>query len=378
MTDRNMADFVVLEELSNIDPRFFFSQMIDGGKFAREYPSKEFRDSEVGKCVWYCKDWLFGEWDPAWITDLQRVLPDRLRPRNRFDLLGGLTGDAQVDVMMAYLGIGGTRTPLHLDKAASNAYNCVVWSESPTSVKRWWIFHRDDTSALNAHIQKDDETKTSHLQEDVHWIDPEEFEDIPGLEHQSYSFEQALGELVIVPHNSPHCVINQGGMTFACAANIIDANVAMDAYLQSINNKKLRVKTVYKVAGAIWGTMLKGDLPLHVMKKVLEACQSIYDSESNGFQRISSLDTDKKLALEFVNFVVCDYCQADVFNSYVLVKEHTFCHDEVCVEEGRAKAKEMGARLLKVVPKTLSSLMKEITAAKEKCRAEEKRCSGLK
>jgi hypothetical protein len=363
-----MADFVVLDELSDMDPRVFFSQMIGGSSKARKPLSKEFRNASAGRCVWYCKDWMFGEWEPKWIEDLQRALPSRLRPRNPFDLLGGLEGDAKVDVMMAYLGVGGTRTPLHLDKAASNAYNCVVWSETPESCKRWWIFHRDDCDTLNAHIRASTQSD-SFLQEDVHWIDPAEFEGIQGMKHPAYSFEQALGELVIVPHNSPHCVINQGGMTFACAANIIDATVAKESFEQALSNKKLRIKTVYKVAGAAWGVMNKCSLSSNVMAQLIELCRRILGLEKEGIERLESYASPTRdKGLNYIFQVLCDCCQGDVFNSYVLVGTHgkTFCPDPECLAEAVVESRYCGKPPVKIIPRTLKELTIELERAEAK------------
>lgn len=211
------------------------------------------------------------------------------------------------------------------------------------------------------------------MQEDVHWVDPVEFEFIDGLEHGSYSFEQRLGELVIVPHNAPHCVINHGGITFACAANIIDVTVADSAFTQSLLNKKLKVKTVYKVAGAIWGTMLQNKLPREQMKKLISVCSQILDFEKKGMARIEKYESAPEAGLDFVNFVECDFCLADVFNSYVRVgQDKTFCTDEMCLDAANEAAKEASSerrkkeKVLKVVPRTLDALRQQLKACRDK------------
>jgi hypothetical protein len=364
-----MADFIVLEELSDIDPRLFFAQMSANGARARFVASKEFRDSEVGRILWYCKDWLFGAWESKWTENLQSALPERLRPRNKYDLLGGLVGDAKVEVMMAYLGVGGTRTPLHLDKAASIAYNCIVWSETPQSSKRWWIFHSEDLGKLNRHLGK--ESKENFLQEDVHWIDPADFDSIEGMQHETYSFEQVVGELVIVPPSAPHCVINQGQMTFACAANIIDAKVAMQSFLQSRINKKLLLKTVYKVAGAIWGTMMMCQLPDEAMGEIFEVCDLLLDYEKQGLHLIGDVPTTTdRRALEFINMVTCDYCQSDIFNAYLLYGDLTFCPEQDCVAHAKQMRKDASNKafsLTKVIPIPLEKLRQELQWKRKTC-----------
>ncbi len=349
ISDKDPGLFTVLEELVDVDPRLFFLQTVANGSSARLLLSNEFRDSAEGRCAWYLKDWNFGAWQPEWTSDLFRVLPSRLTPRNDYDLLGGLVGQAEVQVMMAYMGAGGTRTPLHIDKAGSIAFNCVMWAEDESSCKRWWVFHPEDRAALDALIKKEVSTR-NHLMEDSHWLDPHCFSSIPGLRHPVVSFEQRVGEMVIVPPNSPHTVRNQGGLTFAVAANFIDATVAQDAHDVQQANKKLQVRSVYKVCGAVWGTMERqwaSERP--VMRSVLDVCKVILEQEKAGIQRMDGFPTSEKdSSHEFVNMVTCDHCNGDIFNSYLFEKrtDRTFCPDEACV----AFAVASKASLVKVVP----------------------------
>ncbi len=357
--------FTVLEELPEMDPRFVFLQASGNGAHARVPLSGEFRDSPHGRCLWYLKDWNFGAWQPEWAQDLLRVLPERLKPRNEHDLLGGLTGLAPVHVLMAYMGAGGTRTPLHVDKAGSIAFNCLMWAETPDTSKRWWIFHPDDREALNAQI-KSEVSNSNHLMEDSHWLDPHCFASIRGMRHPVISFEQRLGELVVVPPNAPHTVRNQGGVSFAVAANLIDADVALDAYQVQLDNQALQVKTVYKVCNATWGSMNRQRLSQRraVMPTVLKACEHILKEELAALERLKSFPLgDMVKGREFLDMVTCDHCQTDVFNSYLLEtrKERTFCPRQACV----AYAVSMKQAMVKIVPRNGEDLMRELQCAKD-------------
>jgi hypothetical protein len=158
--------------------------------------------------------------------------------------------------MMAYVGARGTRTPLHVDKAASIAFNCVAWAEDESSYKSWWLFHPDDAQVVDAHI-KSVHGEASRLQDDSHWVDLDDLAALPQLTHGLTRIDQRIGELVIVPPMAPHCVVNQGGVSFAVAGNVIDRAMACEVLAVELENRDKRVKNVYKVKGAIWGVLCK-------------------------------------------------------------------------------------------------------------------------
>jgi hypothetical protein len=364
----------VLEELRDRDPREFFMQSAQGGTQGRREVSEVFRDSEHGRCVWYVKDWSFNEFEPRWGKELLRALPERLRPGNSMDLLSGLQGAQGVDVLMAYIGAAGTRTPLHLDKAASIAFNCVTWAENEAACKKWWMFHPEDRVALDNYIRKtvgDD----AHLAEDSHWLDPADFNSIPGLKHRVFSFEQRAGDLVIVPPNSAHCVMNQGGLTFAVAANIIDASVAGEALEVESRNQSMNVPSVYKVSGAIWGSMLtfRKRRNTTVPPEILDACRIILANERKGLKRVAHVvwcgEKQLQAARNFLNMVTCDFCKIDVFNAHVVdyagsKMGRIFCLRKGCLNEASHWIRHPEDWRL-IVPRTVEELEAQLNAAME-------------
>jgi hypothetical protein len=170
VSDYDSGAFEVLEQLSRQDPRDFFRNGLKEGTQKRASMSSTYRDNEYGRSVWYCKvksqrfffiffssffvlqDWSFGALVDTWNEELLRVLPEPLRPKSEKDILGG--AGVHIELLMGYVGADGTRTPLHRDKGASNAFNCVVWTESPKAFKRWWMFHPDDATALDKRIKQ--------------------------------------------------------------------------------------------------------------------------------------------------------------------------------------------------------------------------------
>ena len=334
--------------------------------------SETFRNSEAGECVWYVKDWSFAELEPRWGEDLMGALPNRLRPRNEMDLLSGLQGKAAVDVLMAYVGGAETRTPLHLDKAASIAFNCLTWSESEDACKKWWMFHPEDRIALDQFIQNKTQ-KQGHLAEDSHWLNPNEFGDIRGLRKPVYCFEQRVGDLVIVPPNAAHCVLNRGGLSFAVAANIIDATMATEALDTEDRNQRLCVASVYKVSCAIWGSLRRFSREKKpVPESIAEACMTILKREEAGqlaarAAKVQESDEQhREKALSFFSMVICDHCRTDIFNGYLSqtakTTDKTFCLRKECMEV--AFSFVGGAqRLYLMMPHTLEELQAELQSA---------------
>jgi hypothetical protein len=216
------------------------------------------------------------------------------------------------------------------------------------------------------------------LSDDNHWISPAGFAKIEGLQHQVVSFEQKLGEMVIVPPNAPHCVLNQGGLTFAVAGNTLDHRMAVEALKTEVENQQNRVKTIYKVRGAIWGTMLK----LHQANKPLpypirQACAQIIELEEQGLKLGSFCKTDEKLsklALEYKDCVTCDHCDADIFNAYLqevrvgsggaMTSGKDFCLSELCKNAAVEHVDDAFENLRLICPKSIKELQFEFMKKK--------------
>lgn len=312
----------------------------------------------------YCKDWLYGAFDPRWPRAVYDQLPRRLQPRNAHDMLGGLD-DAALLVSMAYLGAQGTRTPLHVDKSLSIAFNCIVWREAECAEasKRWWIFHPSDKAVVDAAVRHRD--RDARLEDDLHWLDADALTHDAQLAHSVVRFDQVLGEVVVVPPGAPHCVVNRGGLTFAVAANLLDVSVALEAVHLERENRALRVRNNFKVRCAVWGSLRRRlDAHLPVEPPLLAACRVIVDDEARGLEAGGALpdvpDAVRVRALEFVSMVTCDWCGGDIFNSYALMDdERTFCLLD-CAAQARAHLRH---RMARCVPVSLAQLRDELDRA---------------
>lgn len=97
------------------------------------------------------------------------------------------------------MGIGGTRTPLHVDKIASVAFNLLAIGEG---TKEWWLLDHSAIPQLEGELKKHGGT----LWKDKFWMAPYELE-LTGI--PMWYHEQKKGEMVIVPPSVPHTVINK-------------------------------------------------------------------------------------------------------------------------------------------------------------------------
>ena len=118
------------------------------------------------------------------------------------------------------MGNTGSRTPLHVDKLATVAFNVHVCGEG---VKKWWLVAHSEVETLEKIIEENG----GNLYKDAYWMSPSELEST-GM--KMWYHTQEKGDMVIVPPSVPHTVINEGGFSCAVAANVMHENVVEDAW----------------------------------------------------------------------------------------------------------------------------------------------------
>lgn len=359
-------DYVVLDEMSGCTPAYFLQQVLWGGRHGSFLPP--YRPSSTSRCVLYCKDWSFNKLEPLWEKDLLRILPSRLVPGNPCDLLRGLRGDQRVEVLMAYLGGEGTRTPLHLDKCGSVAFNLAVWSEEPaSSFKQWWLVHPSDTPALEVALKRKFGPEAT-LVDDSHWVD---FLQLPntGFQRPVTVVEQRVGDMVLVPPNSPHCVMNRGGVTFAVAANVIDCLVLSEVLETEAKNRSLQSSSVYRIKVAVWGLMMLQTKEGRVDPALVHAAQSIYEEEKTTVEKAEKVLQKASTgqlghAKQYMGTVTCDRCKGDIFNAYTVKYRGrvSYCLDEACYLRDNSELDKFHL----VAPKSMDQLKDQLEAAIKK------------
>lgn len=93
----------------------------------------------------------------------------------------------------------------------------------------------------------------------------------------------------------------------------MDAAIATEVLQVEESVKKKRIGNVYKVRGAIWGTMLKQtESGEGVLREVFNACEAIVEKEKrdlqecNGLALVSQDELDE--ARSYIDMVTCDLC----------------------------------------------------------------------
>lgn len=110
-----------------------------------------------------------------------------------------------VETLMCYIGVGDTFTPCHKDLCASSGQNLMCHTENDGS--SFW-FMTESSSALE--VAKFFHSLGRELDHEDYVITVEELSKAP---FKVYILEQKLGDLVLVPPQSAHQVVNFGGIT---------------------------------------------------------------------------------------------------------------------------------------------------------------------
>jgi len=224
---------------------------------ARDYRSDieyEWNDESLDlmeHVVSYAKDFSFGEHVPEWRDDVPKLVPKELHSIPSSDILSCCQPDevSQVGpmVLMAYIGPPGTRTPFHIDKLDSIAYNLHMEGET---TKVWYMVHHDDTKKLDAIIR----CGSSKLRNENVWLDPAI---LLSSDIRLWVIRQDVGDMVIVPPGNPHQVLNEGTqMSLAIAANIVvDAALPLSLRVMAQNRDK-NINSVYRIKAMIYYCVL--------------------------------------------------------------------------------------------------------------------------
>jgi len=256
--------------------------------------------SKDKKSVMYAKDFSFSEKVPEWLEDLKKILPPFITPYDNYDLMGYLDEATRPIVWMGYMGNGGTRTPLHLDKIASIAINLHAIGEG---IKMWWLMDHKQSDQLEAEIKN----CGGSLWKDSYWMAPHELEatGIPMWYH-----EQKKGDLIIVPPMVPHTVINSGPLSCAVAANMLQDQVVNESWQREKINRTIHRSSIYRLKPTVFNAIKTltsnpiGDFEMQRLKKLLPVWREIVKEE----------ETKDEAKLTEDGWYLCDGCGADIFN----------------------------------------------------------------
>ncbi|TFK42406.1 hypothetical protein BDQ12DRAFT_676151 [Crucibulum laeve] len=196
----------------------------------------------------YGKDALCpSEWE-EWLRKGQ-VIPTSLLPDGPNDLFRFRPASERVETLMCYLGIGDTFTPCHKDLCASSGQNLMCYSENGGS-SYWFMTQSSDAPAASAYFK----TLNQELDHENHVITVEELAKAP---FRVYIAEQKLGDLVLVPPRSCHQVINCGGITIKTSWSRMTLRGLKTAYYHELPiYRRVCRPEIYRVKSTIHYTLL--------------------------------------------------------------------------------------------------------------------------
>lgn len=171
------------------------------------------------------------EWKAA---ILSKIMPEDLKMKGPNDLLGFLPVEMQPECLMAYIGGDGTLTPCHVDLCGSVGHNILVHQSTEDSRAEWTIVPPSYKKEASEYWSE----KTGHpnaLELDGWFL---EKEDLASAPFPIYCHEQRLGDLIVIPPDSPHQVLNRGGFNMKIAWNRITP--------QSLYNYHCSIQHSYK------------------------------------------------------------------------------------------------------------------------------------
>ncbi|KZT11347.1 uncharacterized protein LAESUDRAFT_642015 [Laetiporus sulphureus 93-53] len=316
----------------------------------------------------YAKD---AECPEEWRSWLQtsKVLPDDLLPQGTDDLLQYLPQEEAVESLMCYYGIGDTLTPCHKDLCGSSGHNIMCYVEKGGS-SFWFMTASNVAPDVAQYFQKE---FGEELDWETHVTTVEEFANAP---FNVYVTEQRLGDLVLVPPRSCHQVVNHGGLTMKMSWSRMTfkglrtaLHYELPIYRRVCRPEQYRVKAVLyhsllhytaepqpspstSIATSISSRMKSLKCLLDLFDELL--CEEFVSKRGRQINvlgenrpglraRPPSLpQNDKGQKIEQSRNVACDFCGADIFQS--------FFECQSCLSQGAEKPDRYGDGLLICAP----------------------------
>ncbi|KAJ4487833.1 hypothetical protein J3R30DRAFT_3431869 [Lentinula aciculospora] len=279
------------------------------------------------------------------------VVPQQFLPTVD-NLLNYLPESAKVETLMNYIGTGDTLTPSHKDPCASHGHNLMCYTENGGS-SFWFMTKQEDARKVADYFH-------NRLGHDIdHESYVSSVEDFANAPFPVYIIEQKLGDLVIVPRMSCHQVVNHGGLTVKMSWSRMSLKSISEAvyhelplYRRVCRSETYRVRlTLYHYIRVLYKTFAEQvNRRTHSSERnidleeqslcagALECALSIFDDvlKNECVEHYASLPCDPSSE----NFLTCDVCGADIFQSFFECENCSFSGDPItlcpgCYAEGR-------------------------------------------
>eukprot|EP00761_Pharyngomonas_kirbyi_P001655 gb/GECH01001659.1/.p1 GENE.gb/GECH01001659.1/~~gb/GECH01001659.1/.p1 ORF type:complete len:582 (+),score=73.80 gb/GECH01001659.1/:1-1746(+) len=292
-----------------------------GVSTASEDPCYDYREGL--ETVMYVKDWDFSDSHPHWYRQLKRLLPKFLWWQGIKDAHAYLPKQSRVRNLVAYLGFQNSRTPLHVDKVYNTAVNVAVHGEG---YKEWRVIDRGSLEVLQEALRQ---VGGSIFAEDF-WLSSAFLDALP---IKQYVFRQYRHDIVLIPPDLPHQVMNGGdrGYLLALAYNILHPMHLKDALQVDWVNQKHAYPSLYRVKAMVYHgakeecKRLKGKTEMPPGLTFEDCTQHLRLAIKSMLPILSEEKKVNKMLPAHTTIYTdedpvpysrsCDLCRADLFNS---------------------------------------------------------------
>ncbi|CAJ0901803.1 5510_t:CDS:2 [Entrophospora sp. SA101] len=273
----------------------------------------------------------------GWKDAIDEFLPNYFTYHDVNDLM---------DNLMIYVGFGGTKTPLHKDMCASFGHNIMV-SADPGAFSTWYMVRSEDADKMQSLLK----TINQDIDLECYTATPEF---LSTADFTVYKTDQHIGDLVLVPSESCHEVINEGCCTIKISWNRVTPYSIKSALETGLPNyhRVLRPET-YNIKRIIYYSIIKWTIGFGLvnvndfkkmkfegsdsgtLKKYIDTICSQPGRDIKAEYKTLILSFKKLIEEEWVNAeawddrkklmkltnnhesgLVCDYCHCNIWNRH--------------------------------------------------------------
>jgi hypothetical protein len=293
------------------------------------------------------------------------------------DLVSDIDKELQPVTLMVYIGPEKVWTPGHKDICGSLGHNVMVYAE-PQAYSMWFCIGRHDKDRA-ADVWK---SCGGMLDHDNFFLAPEQ---LRKADCTIYTIKQREGDLVLVPPESPHQVINMGGRQIKVAWNRITASTiglsyhnVLPLYHSMCKNEVYRIKTIAyyamlnrakRVERGEYNRKLLREFP-PLLRLVDEITESEY-VDPKAIKNWGDTFTTELFTDTLKHSRTCNYCNCDIFSRCyhcnLCKTDYDVCLD--CVAETRGCVHNAQLKLMEYFSRKqiIISLKRSLDAYEKLC-----------
>ncbi|KAI9207771.1 uncharacterized protein BJ171DRAFT_596213 [Polychytrium aggregatum] len=295
-----------------------------------------------------CKRVLYGkdlQCPQAWMEEISSVLPAQLTYLGSNDYMRMVApSESQSSIfmsenMMLYIGPDSSFTPGHVDLCGSVGHNLMVDATSPKAGAVWYFCSPDD----KVKFAKFWESRGASMFSDDYFCPRR---DLQKAGFKVYYTFQRPGDLVIIPPDTPHQVVNYGGVTVKIAWNRISsqslelcsrsllrlyaiclkppifqiqvmAHAALLQFMKTMRERRMGILDYqmgceFKKIISIFETLVANEwIDLAYLREKYPLCQ---DSTLASKEQVLSREDVLPYEMDGETVIQCDICQSYIWN----------------------------------------------------------------